>query len=88
MAKIISRFLVVTITSLVLVLASGCVSSRETAYGTEEVNFFGIYKKETASFESKGPASFEANASDYTARKNFSGNSYSVLWGLITWNDF
>ncbi len=88
MSKLFSRLIVVTFAATMLALASGCVSSRETAYGTEEVNVFGIYKKETANFQAAGPLSFEANASDYTARQNFTGNSYSLFWGLITWNDF
>ena len=54
----------------------------------EETNVFGIYKNVQESYAPTTPNSFTINANEINTRKNFSGDKTTILWGLITIEDY
>ncbi|MGZ0656331.1 hypothetical protein ACWPKO_08225 [Coraliomargarita sp. W4R53] len=56
--------------------------------GPKEANVLGIAKIEKESYQPSNPASFTINTDELYARKNFDGDQVTLLWGLITLQDY
>ena len=54
----------------------------------EETNVFGLYKNVQESYEPAGPTTFVINTDELYTRKNFSGDRTTLLWGLVTIEDY
>ena len=68
---------------------TGCYHDGDKAQlEKEETNVFGLYKNVQESYEPTGPNSFVINTNELYTRKNFSGDKTSLLWGLITIEDY
>lgn len=80
--------------ALALLALSGCNTGPTTAQKermlkpNEDYNFFGIVKSEQGSFKKPALTSANISSSDVTTRDNFSGDSVSLFWGLITFQDY
>lgn len=68
---------------------SGCYHDGNKAQlEKEETNVFGLYKNVQESYEPSPPYSFTLNTDELYTRKNFSGDKTTLLWGLITIEDY
>ena len=54
----------------------------------EETNALGFYKNVQESYAPTTPNSFTINTNELYTRKNFSGDKTTLLWGLITIEDY
>ncbi|MGE9291496.1 MAG: hypothetical protein ACQKBT_10930 [Puniceicoccales bacterium] len=54
----------------------------------ENYNFFGIVKSEQGTFKKPAIATASVSSNDVTTRDNYSGDSVTLLWGLITFRDY
>ena len=81
------------IASAALVIA-GCSTGPTAAQKAEMVkpnndfNFLGIVKYEEAVFSERHASTFPVNVDEITVRDNYSGDRVSLLWGLVTLNDY
>jgi hypothetical protein len=66
---------------------TGC-DSGQAAMAPEETNVLGIYKNVQESYAPTTPTSFVINSNELYTRKNFSGDKTTILWGLITIEDY
>ncbi len=82
-----SRFFLLPAVALACLAFSGC-GSRQTAMGPEESNVLGIVRHEQASYAPVGPNTFRISADEAFARRNFSGDKTTFLWGLVTVTDY
>lgn len=55
---------------------------------TGETNVLGLYKNVQESYAPTSPNSFTINSDELYTRKNFSGDKTTLLWGLITFEDY
>tara|TARA_R100000027_G_scaffold63770_1_gene56745 strand:+ start:22713 stop:22982 length:270 start_codon:yes stop_codon:yes gene_type:complete len=82
------------LTALCLVALSGCNTGPTTAQRenmlnpNEGYNFFGIVKSEQGTFKRPGLTTADVSVNDVTTRDNYSGDSVTLLWGLITLRDY
>ena len=80
-------------TACLLALA-GCNTGPTTAQRenmikpNEDYNFFGIVSSEQGTFKKPNTNSFSITSDQVTTRDNYSGDSVSLLWGLITLRDY
>ena len=80
-------------TACLLVLA-GCNTGPTTAQRenmikpNENYNFFGIVSSEQGTFKQPSKNSLHVTSDEVTTRDNYSGDSVSLLWGLITLRDY
>lgn len=82
-----SKILTLVSLSALLLAFTGCDKGR-TVMGPQETNVLGIVKHEPASYQPVGPATFAIKTDELYTRQNFSGNRTSLLWGLITIQDY
>jgi len=54
----------------------------------ETTNVLGLYKNAQESYAPTSPNSFTINSDELYTRKNFSGDKTTLLWGLITFEDY
>lgn len=66
---------------------TGC-DKRQARLAPSETNLLGIATVERASYEPSGPATFAVSTDELYKRKNFSGDKYTLLWGLVTIKDY
>lgn len=77
-----------------LVALSGCNTGPTTAQRenmlqpNENYNFFGIVSSEQGTFKRSSMTSANVSSNDVTTRDNYSGDSVTLLWGLITLQDY
>jgi len=77
-----------------LIVLSGCNTGPTTAQRenmlepNENYNFFGIVKSEKGTFKRPGVTTADISSDDVTTRDNYSGDSVTLLWGLITLRDY
>lgn len=73
-----------------VVLFSGCGTSDtgKSSLGKSETNILGIYKSEKASYSHTGLNTFGMNTDEIAPRANYTGNKKSLLWGLVTIEDY
>ncbi len=81
--KIITLF---PIAAAALVL-TGCGGSK-AQMATGETNILGLYKNAQESYAPTSPNSFTIKSDELFTRKNFSGDKTTLLWGLITIEDY
>ena len=55
---------------------------------TGETNVLGLYKNVQESYAPTSPNSFTINSDELYTRKNFSGDKTTLLWGLLTIEDY
>jgi hypothetical protein len=53
-----------------------------------ETNVLGLYTNEQESYAPTTPNSFTIKSDELYTRKNFSGDKTTLLWGLITIEDY
>jgi hypothetical protein len=56
--------------------------------GKSESHLLGIAKIERADYTPSGPNTVPISSDEIIARKNFSGDKVTLLWGLITLKDY
>jgi len=77
-----------------LLILTGCNTGPTTAQKermlkpNEDYNFFGIVQSSQGTFKAPSATTFSVSSSDITTRDNFSGDSVTLLWGLITLRDY
>jgi|AntAceMinimDraft_11_1070367.scaffolds.fasta_scaffold246578_1 hypothetical protein len=80
--------------ALCLVILSGCNTGPTTAQRenmlnpNENYNFFGIVKSEQGTFKKPTLTTAGVSSDDVTTRDNYSGDSVTLFWGLITFYDY
>ena len=68
---------------------TGCYHDAGKAQmASEGTNALGFYKNVQESYAPTGPLSFVINSDELYTRKNFSGDKTTLLWGLITIEDY
>ena len=68
---------------------SGCASDTgKTSLGNTETNILGIYKSEEADYTKSKPTAFSLSSDELSARSNYSGDKVTLLWGLVSLEDF
>jgi hypothetical protein len=72
----------------VVVLASGCATRRTSTGGKETNVLAGAVTVTTDSFQPVPPATVNADTSKIIGKNGPSGKKVSLLWGLITLNDY
>jgi len=72
----------------VAVLLSACSRSQSANMGKSESHLLGIAKIERADYTPSGPNTVPISSDEIIARKNFSGDKVTLLWGLITLKDY
>lgn len=74
--------------ALCSVLASGC-ATRNTSSGGRETNLLGgALTVATDSFQPTNPATINVDTSKLVGSDGPSGKKVTVLWGLLTFNDY
>lgn len=79
---------------LFVLIVAGCNTGPTTAQKdrmlkpNQDYNFFGIVQSSQGTFKAPSPTSFNISSSEITTRDNFSGDSVTLLWGLITLRDY
>ena len=89
--KINMRCKILTLLSLAAsaLVFTGCYhDSGKAQMAPEETNALGFYKNVQESYAHTGPNSFVINSNEVNTRKNFSGDKTTLLWGLITIEDY
>lgn len=82
------------LSALILALLSGCNTGPTTAQKenmlkpNDGYNFFGLVKSEQGTFKKPGITTAGVSVDDITTRDNYSGDSVTLLWGLITLRDY
>lgn len=80
-----------SVTLLALVIAAfsltGC-DKRQARLAPSETNVLGIAKIERANYTPSRPATFAVSTDELYKRKNFTGDKYTLLWGLVTIKDY
>lgn len=77
-----------------LVALSGCNTGPTTAQRenmlepNDNYNFFGIVKSEQGTFKHPSLTTAGVSVDEVTTRDNYSGDSVTLLWGLITLRDY
>ncbi len=77
-----------------LVALSGCNTGPTTAQRENMLepngnyNFFGIVSSEQGTFKEPSMTTADASVDQITTRDNYSGDSVTLLWGLITLRDY
>ena len=66
---------------------TGCDAGK-AQMAPEETNALGFYKNVQESYSPTTPNSFTINTNELYTRKNFSGDKTTLLWGLITIEDY
>lgn len=66
---------------------SACKSSKNTM-APRDTSILGLIKHEPKSYAHTGPNTFALYTDEFFTRKNFSGDKYTLLWGLITIKDY
>jgi hypothetical protein len=87
--KINMRCKILTLLSLAAaaLVFTGCVGGK-VQMGSEETNVLGLYKNEQQSYAPTSPSSFTIKSDELYTRKDFSGDKTTLLWGLITIEDY
>ncbi|WP_162028000.1 MULTISPECIES: hypothetical protein [unclassified Lentimonas] len=68
---------------------TGCYHDAGTAQMEKgETNVFGLYKNVQESYEASPTTTFQVNTNELYTRKNFSGDKTTLLWGLVTIEDY
>lgn len=74
------------------IVATGCSSAPKgkqlAPVAAKNSNFLGIVTVEPKSFAIDNPNSDVVNTSDIGARRDFSGTQTTLLWGLISIDDY
>ena len=71
------------------VVFTGCYHDAGKAeMAPEETNVFGLYKNVQESYAPTEVTSFKINTNELYTRKNFSGDKTTILWGLVTIEDY
>ncbi len=83
-----SKIIALVSLSVAALALSGCGDSGKTALGLDESNVLGIVKRSKASYEHTGPNTLALKTDELSARRDFSGNKTTYLWGLITVEDY
>jgi len=87
------KFAPLFFTASLLILA-GCNTGPTTAQRenmlkpNDNYNFFGIVSSEQGTFKKPSITSAGVSVNDVTTRDNYTGDSVSILWGLITLRDY
>ena len=83
------RCKIITLLSLAAsaLVFTGCDAGKATM-APEETNVLGFYKNVQESYQPTAPTSFTLNSNELYTRKNFSGDKTTLLWGLITIEDY
>ncbi|MEM9931899.1 MAG: hypothetical protein AAF840_19085 [Bacteroidota bacterium] len=82
------------LTAVCLVALSGCNTGPTTAQRenmlkpNDNYNFFGIVSSQQGTFKEAGKTTAGVSVNDVTVRDNYSGDSVTLLWGLITLQDY
>ena len=74
-----------------LIVSAFVVSACDSGYSAmapKETNVLGIIKHEPESYLHTGPNTFAIQTDELYARKEFSGDKTSLLWGLVTIKDY
>ncbi|MBT64549.1 MAG: hypothetical protein CML13_15225 [Puniceicoccaceae bacterium] len=73
--------------SLAALAFTGC-DGGTAQMAPKEANLLGIASIERESYENAGVATFAVSTDELYSRKNFSGDKVTLLWGLITLQDY
>ncbi|MBT4756786.1 MAG: hypothetical protein HOO08_00150 [Opitutae bacterium] len=80
-----------TLTLLFLAAAAfvftGCDGGK-AQMSTGETNVLGLYQNAQESYAPSSPNTFTINTNELYTRENFSGDKTTLLWGLITIEDY
>ena len=78
--------------AIILIIASASVftacNSSSRAMAPRETNGLGIIKHEPQSYAHTGPNNLAIHTDELYARKDFSGNKTTFLWGLVSLKDY
>ncbi len=66
---------------------TGCDGGK-ASMAPEETNVLGLYKNVQESYSHTSPTSFIIKSDELYTRKNFSGDKTTLLWGLVTIEDY
>jgi hypothetical protein len=66
---------------------TGCDGGK-ASMAPEETNVLGFYKNVQESYAPSDTTTFLINSDELYTRKNFSGDKTTLLWGLITIEDY
>jgi len=81
----------IALTSLLVTafVFSGCAGdTNSTAYGPKQSNFLGIVKSEKANYTPANTNTFAIKTDELVSRQNYSGDKTTLLWGLVTLQDY
>jgi hypothetical protein len=70
------------------VVASGCATQTTSSGGRETNILGGAVTVESNSFQPPTPATINTDTSKLVGRNGPSGKRVSLLWGLLTFNDY
>jgi len=89
-----SKYIALSTLILSALAFSGCASKHgltdkgTTRYGPKSTNILGIYDYDAESYRPTGTNTFAVSSDELYARRNFSGDRATFLWGLVTLKDY
>lgn len=79
------------VTLLALSIGAFCLAGcdkNQSSLAPRETNVLGIAKVERANYTPTRPTTFAVSTDELYKRKNFTGDKYTLLWGLVTIKDY
>ena len=73
--------------ALAALVLTGC-SLNPDADGSKRVGLLGIFEYEQASYQKVSPTTLAVASDEVAPQKEYSGDKLTLLWGLITINDY
>lgn len=83
-----SKSLLLALALLVPVLVTGCATRNTSSGGRETHVLGGAVTVATDSFQPTNPATINVDTSKLVGSDGPSGKKVTVLWGLLTFNDY
>ena len=82
-----SKFLTLAAVAVASLVLSGCGSSNSSV-ADKETNILGIVKIERGAYSPTTPNTIPVETEELYTRKDYSGDKYTFLWGLVTIKDY
>jgi len=82
-----NSILICSLLSILALVLSACDAGK-ASMAPEETNVLGIYKHVPQAYSPTTPNSITINSDELYTRKNFSGDKTTLLWGLVTIEDY
>ena len=81
------KILILVSLAAVALSFTGC-DKRQASMAPDETNVLGAFRHQEKNYSPAGPATFAIKTDELYDRRNFSGNKTTLLWGLVTIQDY